>query len=181
MPREPSSGLSSTLKFSSGHSLIAQHSSLDLTLYAFCQNRLKANERQGYKSPASPGQPVTASRFSKVTACCLSILAYYMDISPATLATYPIITVQSAWKAVSAGNGIISNITAKDSDAFKSPVPVALSRILINQVYLAYYETPEFQKYMQPIFVFEGKYIGQDRNTGNISIYYPAITAEFVK
>jgi hypothetical protein len=107
--------------------------------------------------------------------------AHYMDIAPSTLATYPIISVQSAWKAVSAGNGIISNLTPKTYDAFKTPAPIALSRILINAVYLAYYETPEFQKYMQPIYVFGGKYIAQDGTTGDITIYYPAITAEFVK
>ncbi len=104
--------------------------------------------------------------------------AYYKEIETETKATYPIIPVDSAWNEVSAGKGVFSNITPKDSNPFVDYQPVRVDNILVNYVYLAYYEDPVFHKYLYPIYVFEGNYTAADGGEGSITIYYPALAPE---
>ncbi len=96
-------------------------------------------------------------------------------------ATYPIIGVAEAWHAVSQENrGVITNITPVNSSIFNNYVPTRIDKVLINNIYLAYYDTPERQKYIQPIYVFEGSYNVGNSPGGNITLYYPAIPGQYV-
>ena len=99
-----------------------------------------------------------------------------------TSATYPIITVQEAWNEVENGNGIISSIIPSDKSIFSPHKSVRLEEILINEIYLAYYDSTNVeQPYMQPIYVFEGQYNPNSQPGGDITIYFPAIQGQHVQ
>ena len=109
------------------------------------------------------------------------IEAYYWEIDPDPTATYPIITVEAAWDQVQQGNGIITNITPKGANAFEPYFKTKVENILIDNIYLAYYETPEYITHLQPIFVFAGKYTTRNTEGGDIVLYYPAVSGEYTK
>lgn len=109
------------------------------------------------------------------------IEADYWEIETTSKSSYPIIPVNSAWSAVSAGRGVITSVVPKTLDPFENYSPVQVDKIFIDEVYLAYYETPEYQTYLQPIYVFSGTYTARGSQGGDIVIYYPAVTGEFVK
>ncbi len=93
-------------------------------------------------------------------------------------ATYPIIPISMAWGEVSKNKGIIAGIMPKDGNPFEPYVPIRVDKILINNIYLAYYDTPKLQKYLQPIYVFEGNYTTVGGGAGQITVYYPAISGD---
>ncbi len=107
--------------------------------------------------------------------------ADYWEINTQSKAEYPIITPQTAWDIVRTGGGVISSIVPKNSSPFVGYTTTQVDKIYIDNIYLAYYETPEFQFYLQPIYVFSGTYTSRGSEGGNITIYFPAITAEFSK
>lgn len=108
---------------------------------------------------------------------------YYREIDPSADATYPLVSISDAWKEVEKGGGIISSVSSGDDDAFASYTPVKADKVYINNIYLAYYETEKLQKYLQPIYVFEGSYTstGASRSKGDIVFYYPAISGQWTK
>lgn len=107
--------------------------------------------------------------------------AHYWEIDKDTKATYPIITVQEAWEMVTQGKAVITQVTPKQSNPFELYFPVSTEKILIDKIYLAYYETPKFQTYLQPIYVFSGKYTTRGTEGGDVTLYFPAITGEWTK
>jgi hypothetical protein len=115
----------------------------------------------------------------------LSLEAYYKDVDPESDATYPIIEVQTAWDAVKSGKGVIAGIKPANQSPFEDYSPVPIDTVLINNVSIGYYESTRYHPYLQPIFVFEGKYGARSSsattNNGDITIYFPAISGEYVK
>lgn len=105
----------------------------------------------------------------------------YAEIETDSKATYPLISVAQAWEAISTGNGIVANVTPKGANPFTDYVAVPVQDILVNDIYLAYYETPNAQKYLQPIYVFEGNYKTTGTQGGDITIYFPAVAGEYVQ
>lgn len=95
-------------------------------------------------------------------------------------ATYPIIPVSLAWQEVSQNKGVIAGIMARDGNPFEPYVPIRIDKILINSIYLAYYDTPKLQKYLQPIYVFEGNYTTVGGGAGQITVYYPAVSGDYI-
>lgn len=95
-------------------------------------------------------------------------------------ATYPIIPISMAWKEVSQNKGVVAGIVAKNGNPFEPYVPIRIDKILINSIYIAYYDTPKLQKYMQPIYVFEGNYTTVGGGAGQLTVYYPAISGDYI-
>jgi hypothetical protein len=106
---------------------------------------------------------------------------YLWTINPDDRATYPIISVGEAWKAVTEGNGVVANVTPKGANPFVPYTPTKVESILVDNIFLAYYDTPKPQKFLQPIYVFDGKYTTRGSEDGYITIYFPAITRENTK
>lgn len=96
-------------------------------------------------------------------------------------ATYPLIPASLAWQEVSQGNGIISSIVPNDQNPFEQPAPIYINEILINEIYLGYYDNSVPQQFMQPIYIFEGNFVGDRGTAGTIYIYYPAVSGEYVQ
>lgn len=84
----------------------------------------------------------------------------HWPISNETVATYPIKDINTAWTELQTGKGFIANL-GNNSDG----------NIIIRKGYLAYFESQNYQSFLQPIFVFEG-----DREFWG---YVTAITSEW--
>jgi hypothetical protein len=107
--------------------------------------------------------------------------ASYWELETTTQATYPIITVAEAWAAINRREGVISDVVSKESDRFESYSPVQVDKIFINNIYLAYYESYDYQTYLQPMYVFSGTYTARGSEGGEITMYYPAISGEYIE
>jgi hypothetical protein len=107
--------------------------------------------------------------------------AYYWEVEGPSNATYPLVPVSQVWDEVKKGNGVVANVTPKDANPFEEYRPVRVDRIFINNIYVAYYETPKFQEHLQPIYVFEGNYTSSAGGAGDITVYYPAVDGQYVK
>lgn len=105
----------------------------------------------------------------------------YWEVIPQSDSRYPIIPVSEAWTAIKSERGIITRVTQRGINPFDAYVPVTIERILIDNIFLAYYETPKYQKYMQPIYVFNGTYTTRGNPGGDISIYFPAVSGQYTK
>lgn len=107
---------------------------------------------------------------------------YHWEVDTDQQSTYPLLPVSLAWQEVLAGRGVIANVTPNGISPFETPPPVRVDRILINDVYLAYYDRNAPQPYLQPIYVFEGNYTssGTGGSSGIITIYYPSISGDYV-
>lgn len=84
----------------------------------------------------------------------------YSMVTDTEFATYPLKPVSQAWAELLAGKGYIS----------KKPGP----KITVRKVYLAYYESGEYQPFLQPIFVFD------DRANGFLG-YVPAVASAYLQ
>ena len=107
--------------------------------------------------------------------------AYYWEINQESSATYPIITVAQAWEQVKQGKGVISNVTSRTQSPFQLYEDVQVDEIIVNEIYLAYYDNISPQRHIQPVYVFDGIYSATRGEPGNITLYYPAIPAEYIQ
>jgi len=69
----------------------------------------------------------------------------YNQIERETFSTYPLKSSAQAWQELQAGQGYIANLGNNQE-----------GEITIRRIYLAYFESEQPQKFLQPIFVFEG-------------------------
>lgn len=94
---------------------------------------------------------------------------------------YPPVSVEVAWNAVKENKGVFARLKTKEDSAFGDEKTYNVSKVFIENIYLAYYDSNNFQKYLQPIYVFEGTFATQEGQTGKVAIYTPAIGGEFVQ
>lgn len=98
---------------------------------------------------------------------------------------YGLAPIQSVWNAVQSGSAVVAYANTSDADYYQLPQSIAVDRIDIRDIYLAYYEPKEYTPYLQPIYVFEGVFqtvppAGETSKSGEIVIYYPAVSGEHV-
>ncbi|MFC1756300.1 hypothetical protein ACFLZK_02830 [Patescibacteria group bacterium] len=107
--------------------------------------------------------------------------SYLTQIDQKTEATYPLINVATAWDFVSENKGAVVSILPESISPLVPYTPVRVEEVFINSIYLAYYDSDSEQDYLQPVYVFEGKYTTSGTQGGSIHFYYPAISPEFIK
>ena len=107
--------------------------------------------------------------------------AYYWEINSESDATYPLIPVSQAWEALKSNAAIVSNITPKGANPFIDYNNLRIDSVIINDIYLAYYDNFQYQKYLQPIYVFEGNYLTLGTTGGSITYYFPAVAGQYIK
>ncbi len=69
----------------------------------------------------------------------------YYSIDSNISATYPLKPINNAWQELQSEEGFIANLGQNEDE-----------KIIIREVYLAYYDAEELQNFLQPIYVFEG-------------------------
>ncbi len=84
---------------------------------------------------------------------------YYRQVDYLNFETYPLRTAKSAWNLVQAGDAYVIN--GKN-----------LKEAVIREVELAYYDSFDEQKYLQPIYVFKGD--------ANFMAIVPAVSANYL-
>jgi len=109
------------------------------------------------------------------------ISANIREINTQSNATYPLLPISVAWNEVINHRGVFSYIKPNIQSPFEKYKPIEIKEVLINDIFPAYYDDMEEQTYLQPIYVFEGNYIGPNNEKGSIAIYYPAISGEYIK
>lgn len=93
---------------------------------------------------------------------------------------YPTISARTAWEALLNKNAVLAGIYPEDKSILEEVREAEVERVLINDIYLAYYENTDPQTYLQPIYVFEGNYVGAAGDRGDIFYYVPAIQGQYV-
>ena len=91
----------------------------------------------------------------------LSVEYNYWPVETRSTAIYKLKTSQQAWNQLTQG------------DAYFASYKTDQTKIVITNVYLAYYDSKQEQLYMQPVFVFEGE--------NNFVAYVPAIALPWVE
>lgn len=86
----------------------------------------------------------------------------FWPISFDDFATYPLRSGREAWQDLKDGYAYVINMGNNTSE-----------NIVIRKIYLAYYDSEEQQRYLQPIFVFEGD--------NDFVAYLPAIAQEWLE
>jgi len=69
----------------------------------------------------------------------------HYPINESTFATYPLKTIEKAWEEFQKNQVYLANF-GQNFDG----------QVVIRKIYLAYFDPPDDQKFVQPIFVFEG-------------------------
>jgi hypothetical protein len=75
----------------------------------------------------------------------LHVVFRHNKIDKDIFATYPLKSVDTAWRELASGNGYVADLGDNED-----------GNITIRKVYQAYYDSTELQNFLQPIFVFEG-------------------------
>lgn len=83
----------------------------------------------------------------------------YRQVDYLNFETYPLRSAKSAWNLVQAGDAYVIN--GKN-----------LKEAVVREVELAYYDSFDEQKYLQPIYVFKGD--------GNFMAFVPAVSANYL-
>ncbi len=106
----------------------------------------------------------------------------YWPISLDACGTYPLISTRTAVNDVMEGKGSIAYLYEKDGDYIAEYKQRNVKRFRINSnVKILYYETPEEQNFLLPIYLISGEAIFDDESTGLFDIYYPAIDYSKIK
>lgn len=69
----------------------------------------------------------------------------HFPIEETTYATYPLKTIDQAWQELQKNEGYLASF-GQNYDG----------QVVIRKVYLAYYDLPDEQRFLQPVYVFEG-------------------------
>jgi len=94
--------------------------------------------------------------------------------------TYPLKNIFTAWDKLQKGEGTITKIKGDNEDRYKTYLGKEIKTVYLKSVELAYIleEKPEF---IQPIYVFIGKYESPNGETGDFVSYIPALDDNVLK
>jgi len=118
---------------------------------------------QTYKIYTSQGEKGVIS--AKITAAfsgnnsIVEMDYFYRQVDYLNFETYPLRTLKSAWNLVQAGDAYVINSQN-------------VKEVIIREAELAYYDSFEEQKYLQPIYVFKGD--------NDFMAFVPAVSASYL-
>lgn len=102
---------------------------------------------------------------------------------------YPLSDPLQIWEQrIKRGQAPITQLTLRSADHYKkydNSLPLTIQEVEIREIELTYFESRENQGYIQPIYVYSGRFellntASGDINSGTIVIYYPAVSGEWV-
>jgi hypothetical protein len=119
-------------------------------------------------------------KFAQLNYPQMRVISWTIDTGDSQ--TYPLLPVETAWENITQGKGVVAGIRPGGANPFYAlPTSIGLREVLINDIYLAYYDSHNSQEHLQPIYVFEGNYRAASANAGEITIYYPAVDPSMIK
>lgn len=110
-------------------------------------------------------------------------LIYYTTWNPIeeNKATYPARPLEQAWQEVQSGVAPIVELKLKDADHFAEPKELAVEKIIVREVYIAYFEDKKIQDFMIPIYVFEGEAQTADNQRAYYTAFSWAVDPEWLR
>lgn len=106
----------------------------------------------------------------------------YWPLSVEPCGTYQLISPSTAVEKIQNGGGSIAYLYEANGDDISIYTPMVVKTFIVNQnIKLYYYESPEEQEYLQPIYVLSGEVIFAGDVRGKFDIYYPAIDYSLVQ
>lgn len=104
----------------------------------------------------------------------------YWVINRTQAGSYPLRTASSAWQQLQDDPKPFL-VYLKKEDGAEIEEGQAVISFVVKKVYLGYYDSAVFQKFVQPIWVFEGKANLDDGTAGDWAAYAPAVAEGWVE
>lgn len=95
--------------------------------------------------------------------------------------TYPLLSSTTAWEKFKNGEATVTRIKPQEAGPYDNPSIPLISKVRVQEVYLAYFESPDPIKYIQPMYVFEGLAEIQGQKPWEFFAYLPATTEEWLQ
>lgn len=96
------------------------------------------------------------------------------------IATYPLRSIGEAWQEVIDKKVAIVTLRESKDNPERTVCAEEIARVDIHRVYLAYYDSPQFNQFLQPLYVFEGVGLTTNRSRQVIFIAYAgAVSSEW--
>lgn len=87
--------------------------------------------------------------------------------------TYPLLSFSQAWQKITDQEGTVTSLV-KQEEVYDQTV-IGINSIKIIQAFLTYYQPFDLPSSLQPIWVFKGIAVLQDRTESEVAVYLPAI------
>ncbi len=95
--------------------------------------------------------------------------------------TYPLLSPNDAWNALTSGKGTLVYLKPQDSGPYQNPAVPNVEEVKIQKVSLAYYESKAPQEYLTPIYIFKGIAEVEGQAPWEVIFYVHGITEEWKK
>lgn len=105
----------------------------------------------------------------------------YWPIQQSSCGTYELVSPNTAIERIQAGEGSLVYLNDVKGDTVVDYTPRSVKKFTILYVNLTYYESPQEQQYLQPVYVISGEVIFSNDTKGEFDFYYPAIDYENVQ
>jgi len=94
---------------------------------------------------------------------------------------YPLEDIETAWEKIKAGQGFITHLKPETADPYDPYQPLSLKEVKIETIELAYLHPTNPNDYFQPIYVFGGTAITDQKEKAQIILYLPALAPEWLE
>ncbi len=95
--------------------------------------------------------------------------------------TYALISPSVAFDKIQSGEGSLVYLNDKNGDTVKPYTPRSVQAFNVYDMYLAYYDSVDEQKFLQPIYIISGEAIFKNGNKGRFYFYVPAIDYDIIQ
>ncbi len=121
------------------------------------------------KSPFSGSVEVWVGRNAQIQ----KVEDFLADYETTDSSTYPLLSFTQAWEAIIDQKGSVVSLV-KQEEAYDQTI-IGINSIRVTQAFLAYYQPFDLPSSLQPIWVFKGIALLQDRTESEVGVYLPAI------
>jgi len=101
-------------------------------------------------------------------------------LEPNSCGTYELISPNAALEIIKDGGGSLIYLNEKGGDTVVTYKPRKVLNFVVNQVLLGYYDSPDEQEYLQPIYIIYGEASFDTGIKGEFYYYVPAINYDAV-
>jgi len=105
----------------------------------------------------------------------------YWPINRDEESLYPLKDAQTAYQQLRDGRGYIVYLNPKNRNPYLAYTPLKITRILIRNVSIAYFDSEKQLKFLQPIYVFEGVAFTDKNEESEYVAYVPAVSAQYAE
>jgi len=99
----------------------------------------------------------------------------YWEVDKENSSQYSLEPLETCFENVKEGKGIITALFRKNIGDFEVYRQATVKRFLIKDIKIAYIESPNYFKYLEPFYIFFGDAEYDNGDIASFDIYYPAI------